>query len=84
MSSIDHNPTSPYIRLLGMSSKGQSYLSKMKKQIELPIISKLSTLQHPLLEVDIKAANTYNMIFPEPLRSKLLKEEYSTPPIRIS
>ncbi|MGM0873547.1 MAG: nucleotidyltransferase [Bacillota bacterium] len=84
MSSINHNQTSPYIRLLGMSSKGQSYLSKMKKQIELPIISKLSNFQHPLLDADIKAANTYNLIFPEPLQSMLLKAEYATPPIRIS
>jgi hypothetical protein len=36
-----------------------------------------------LLELDIKAAATYNMIFPEPLRSKLLRTEFATPPIRL-
>jgi predicted nucleotidyltransferase len=83
MNYINHSETSPYIRLLGMSSKGQGYLNSIKKQIELPIISKLSTFQHPLLELDIKAAATYNMIFPEPLRSKLLRTEFATPPIRL-
>lgn len=83
MSAIPHNQTSPYIRLLGMSSKGQDYLSSVKRQLELPIISRLTSFQHPLLELDIKAAATYNMIFKEPLRSNLLKAEYATPPIRI-
>jgi predicted nucleotidyltransferase len=83
MSFINDSETVPYIRLLGMSSKGQKYLRSIKKQIELPIISKLATFRHPVLELDIKAANTYNMIFEEPLRSKLLKAEYATPPIRL-
>ncbi|MBZ5748723.1 nucleotidyltransferase [Metabacillus rhizolycopersici] len=83
MSFINDSQTAPYIRLLGMSSKGQEYLRSIKKQIELPIISKLATFRHPLLELDIKATNTYNMIFEEPLRSKLLKAEYATPPIRL-
>lgn len=83
MSYINPSQTSPYIRLLGMSSKGQGYLNYVKKQLELPLISKLSTFQHPLLELDLKAAMTYNIIFPEPLRSKLLMDEYATPPIRV-
>ncbi|WP_299086935.1 nucleotidyltransferase [uncultured Metabacillus sp.] len=83
ISSINEGETAPYIRLLGMSIKGQEYLNAVKKQIELPIVSKLSTFQHPLLEIDIRASAAYNMIFSEPLRSKLLKEEYATPPIRL-
>ncbi|KKI93754.1 hypothetical protein WQ54_01485 [Bacillus sp. SA1-12] len=83
ISFINKDQTAPYIRLLGMSKKGQEYLSSVKKQTELPIISKLSTIQHPLLEIDIKASSAYNIIFPEPLRSKHLKAEYATPPIRL-
>ncbi len=74
--------TSPYVRLLGMSLKGQEYLSKHKKHFKLPIISKLSTFQHPLIDLDLKAANTYYMIMDEPLRSKLLRKEFATPPLR--
>lgn len=73
---------SPYIRLLGMSEIGQKYLSEHKKKLKLPIISKLSTFHHPVLDLDIKAAHTYFSIMPEPLRTALLQKEYSTPPIR--
>lgn len=83
MSYIGPNQESPYIRLLGMSQLGQEYLGTVKKQLVVPVISKLSTFQHPLLELDIKASHTYNMIFPEPLRSKTMKTEFATPPIRI-
>ena len=83
MSFVNDSQTAPYIRLLGMSSKGQEYLRSIKKQVDLPMISKLATFRHPLLDLDIKATNTYNMIFQEPLRSKLLIAEYATPPIRL-
>ena len=74
---------SPYIRLLGMSSNGREYLSTNKKKMKLPVISKLSTFKHPILDLDVNAANTYYMIMPEPLRSGLLQKEFATPPIRI-
>ncbi|MBD8068407.1 nucleotidyltransferase [Bacillus sp. PS06] len=71
-----------YIRLLGMSQKGQSYLSSIKKEIELPLISKLSAFNNEQIKLDINASYAYSMGFPEPLRSKFIKEEFSTPPIR--
>lgn len=83
MSFINKNETAPYIRLLGMSANGQKYLNSLKKHIEIPIISKLSAFQHPLLEIDQRSAATFNMILPEPLRTEKLKAEYSTPPIRL-
>ncbi|PMC38329.1 nucleotidyltransferase [Bacillus sp. UMB0899] len=75
---------SSYIRLLGMSDIGQKYLSEHKKKVNLPIISKLSTSQDSLLDLDIKAAHTYFMIMPEPIRTKLLQKEFATPPIRFN
>ncbi|MFT4416107.1 nucleotidyltransferase [Fredinandcohnia humi] len=74
--------TTTYIRLLGMSKKGQRYLNTIKKDVQLPIISKVTAYENDLLELDIKATQTYLSIFPEPLRSTLLRQEYSTPPIR--
>ncbi|MGN7941229.1 nucleotidyltransferase [Virgibacillus sp. 6R] len=84
MNLINQHETSPYIRLLGMSERGQEYLRSIKKNLKLPIISKVSGFHHPLFEIDLRAAATYFMIFPEPLRSRLLKTEYTTPPIRMS
>ncbi|MCA1029956.1 nucleotidyltransferase [Bacillus timonensis] len=71
-----------YIRLLGMSNKGQNYLSTTKKQVDLPIISRLGSKHDDILNLDIKASNTYAMAIQEPLRNQFIQAEYSTPPIR--
>ncbi|MEH7386831.1 nucleotidyltransferase [Bacillus sp. JJ1521] len=81
---INENPVATYIRLLGMSQKGQNYLNHVKKDIELPILSKATGFSDELFTLDWKAAQTYLAVFPEPLRSKLLRQEYATPPIRFN
>ncbi|APH05363.1 nucleotidyltransferase [Bacillus weihaiensis] len=80
---MNSNETSPYIRLLGMSKSGQNYLRSIKKHVPLPIVSKLSSFKHPFIEVDIKASFTYNMIFQEPNRSYLIKQEFAQTPITV-
>ncbi len=72
----------PYLRLLGMSQKGQRYLQKIKKHLSVPIIAKLSAFDHPLLSLDVRAAHVYSLALPEPKRSSFIMKEYSTPPIR--
>ncbi|MCC3357585.1 nucleotidyltransferase [Bacillus sp. REN16] len=79
---INENPVATYIRLLGMSQKGQAYLNHVKKDVKLPILSKGSGISDELFTLDLKAAQTYLAIFPEPHRTKLLRQEYSIPPIR--
>ncbi|PLR69635.1 nucleotidyltransferase [Bacillus sp. UMB0893] len=74
--------TAPYLRLLGMSAKGRAYLSSIKKTLNKPIVSTLSAHKHPLLDLDIKAANTYAMILTEPLRSEFMLSEFGTKPIQ--
>ncbi|MCM3594425.1 nucleotidyltransferase [Metabacillus idriensis] len=73
---------SPYLRLLGMSSQGRAYLNSIKKTVDRPIVSTLSAFSHPLLDLDIKAASVYAMVFPEPIRSQFMHSEYSTRPIQ--
>lgn len=71
-----------YIRLLAMSKKGQHYLSKKKKNIELPIISKYLKQYCTLLRLDDIAASVYAMAYDQSKREKLIKSEYSTPPMK--
>ncbi|WP_191556369.1 nucleotidyltransferase [Metabacillus idriensis] len=73
---------SPYLRLLGMSSQGRAYLNSIKKTVDRPIVSTLSAFSHPLIDLDIKAASVYAMVFPEPIRSQFMHSEYSTRPIQ--
>ncbi|MGE6959345.1 nucleotidyltransferase [Bacillus thuringiensis] len=72
----------PYIRLLGMSQKGQTYLSKNKKKIELPILTHTKTFDHAALDIEKKANSVYFSIIHEPLRTQLLKQDITHHPIR--
>ncbi|WP_100404581.1 nucleotidyltransferase [Bacillus solitudinis] len=70
----------PYIRLLGMSSTGQTYLNKQKSNFSLPLITRFSQAKGTLAILEERVVNAYF----SPLNSRIsrLKEEYSTPPIR--
>ncbi|HDR3903653.1 MULTISPECIES: nucleotidyltransferase [Bacillus] len=72
----------PYIRLLGMSQKGQTYISKNKKKIELPILTHTKSFDHPTLHIERKANSVYFSIMQEPLRTQLLKQDVTHRPIR--
>ncbi|WP_129726894.1 nucleotidyltransferase [Ectobacillus funiculus] len=74
--------TPAYIRLLGMSKKGQSYLSAYKKAASLPLVANIKSASHPLLQLDIKAGSVYYSVLPEPLQSMMLKRDFTQHPIR--
>lgn len=71
-----------YIRLLGMTKKGQAYLSKKKKQLCVPLITKIGSFSHPSLSLDVKAGKVFSAPLKEPARSMLTEQEYSLSPIR--
>ncbi|MET3698102.1 predicted nucleotidyltransferase [Bacillus oleivorans] len=71
---------SPYIRLLGMSKKGQHYLNELKKDLELPLIANVKKEHATLLHLDLKAAKVYNL----PLHqhnSRILLEDFLKHPV---
>lgn len=49
------------IRVLGFTEKGQQHLSKVKKEISLPIISRLNQKNNFLWEMDIRAGKIYQL-----------------------
>ncbi|MFS0654222.1 nucleotidyltransferase [Bacillus sp. 179-C3.3 HS] len=72
----------PYIRLLGMSKKGQQYLSLVKKELDVPLVSKLSSFSHPALDLDIRASRVFSLPIEEPMQTSLTEAEFKTSPIR--
>ena len=52
----------PYIRILGMNKVGQEYLSTIKKDIEVPIITKIKDKKHPYLEHELRASKVYSLV----------------------
>ncbi len=52
----------PYIRILGMNQVGQQYLNLIKKDLTIPLISKISGSKHSYLEMELKASKIYSMV----------------------
>ena len=78
-----HQSTKPsYIRLLGMTTNGQAYLSEHKKQFELPLISRVASTNDPMLQLDIRATDMYALGV-ELTTGRLIASDYQTPPIRM-
>lgn len=71
------NPS--YIRILGMTSDGQKYLSENKKKLALPLISRVGKTTDPLLKLDIRATDLY-MLATNSAEPGL---DFKIPPIRL-
>ena len=61
-----------YIRILGFNEKGQKYLNKIKKEIEIPILSKFER-NNKMLEFELHSTIIYSLPKNELF---LIKEEY--------
>jgi predicted nucleotidyltransferase len=72
-----------YLRLLGMTELGRTYLNRLKKDCRVPIISKRSSFSHPQISIDTKAARIYALGIPNPFKQKAIDLEYTQQPIYI-
>ncbi len=62
----------PYIRVLGMNSKGQNYLNSIKADLPVPLITKIKKVRHPYLDIELKITEIYDLVY----RKNLLKKEF--------
>ncbi len=67
-----------YVRLLGFNKEGSIYLNSIKKDLNLPIITKYRTIDSKIKEYEDKAANIYKMLTNE----DVLKFENNNKPIK--
>ncbi len=51
-----------YIRILGLNKKGSTYLNQIKKDLEIPLISKIEREKDPMLEFEINTTKIYDII----------------------
>ncbi|MER2263471.1 MAG: nucleotidyltransferase family protein, partial [Psychrobacillus sp.] len=73
-----------YIRPLAMSQTGQNYLQSIKKDLQLPLVSRVAASKENIqLQLDIKAANLYYLGLQTKFGSSMIGSEYSKIPIRI-
>src|SRR5699024_6326009 len=72
----------PYVRLLGMTETGQSYLNNAKKEMDVPLVSSLQQHDSPMMRMEERATHAYYSILSPTVRKKLWKQEIR-PLIRI-
>ena len=71
-----------YIRLLGFSNKGRDYLNKIKKDIDIPIISKFTREKDKMLEYEYQITKIYSLVFDKDKAKSLIEAEYKMKPVR--
>ena len=71
-----------YIRLLGFNDKGRIYLNKIKKEIDIPIISKITREKDDMLEYELETTKIYGLVYDnidelldKEFQNKLYKED---------
>ncbi|WP_071459339.1 nucleotidyltransferase [Bacillus massilinigeriensis] len=69
-----------YLRLLGFTKKGRTYLQHYKKNLGLPLFTKASSAKNGELDNDIKAARIYAMGISGSAKKKLMEKEFIQSP----
>lgn len=69
----------PYLRVLGMSEIGRLLLRKMRKTAQVPVILNTARHSHPLLEMDIRAAQLFAAAYPQTVAAELTREYTQSP-----
>ena len=65
-----------YIRLLGFSDKGRKYLNTIKKDLDIPLISKINRNKDPMLEFEIETTKIYSLNLNSEKQIDLINKEY--------
>jgi predicted nucleotidyltransferase len=75
-----HTITSvPYVRVLGMNNIGKQYLQKIKKQISVPLVTKLQDLTHSFLTIEERAIESYYLAVPPANRDLVRRQDVQSP-----
>lgn len=69
-----------YIRVLGFDQLGQTYLNKVKKSIDIPIISNFSKNKSNMIKMEFIATSVYASILNEEKKKELIQKEYINHP----
>lgn len=76
------NINNEYIRLLGFSKIGQTYLNKIKKDLHLPIITNYKPKFSHILDIEIRATKVYASTLNEKDKISLIEKEFKQSPLQ--
>ena len=74
--------TPSYLRLLGMTEKGQLYLNQNKKRLKLPLVSKAAAFSNPSMKMDIHSSDMYALGIAYNSNNPEIGSDYKKSPIR--
>lgn len=75
-----NNLTVDYIRVLGFNKHGKQYLNKIKKNLNIPVITHYKKNISPLLDIELRATSIYNL----PINQNLTQDEFQRKPVIIN
>ncbi|GEK57303.1 hypothetical protein CHL76_03075 [Marinococcus halophilus] len=70
-----------HLRVLGMNARGRTYLNKAKKNISIPLYTKMTNKKTPQLAVGERADTAYALLLPPSERQKEWRRDYDLPPL---
>jgi len=73
-----------YLRLLGMTNEGRTYLNRQKKDLSLPLISKVASFSDPSLDMDVTASDIYALVVGKGMGDGKIGLDYQTSPIIVN
>ncbi|EPD52899.1 hypothetical protein HMPREF1210_01279 [Paenisporosarcina sp. HGH0030] len=79
--SLKEHQKPTYLRVLGMTQNGQKYLSEKKKNLSLPLVSRVAATKDSLLDLDIHASDLYQLGLQSPKIKQPVGMDYRKPPI---
>ncbi|MFD2510888.1 nucleotidyltransferase [Halalkalibacter alkalisediminis] len=73
-----------YIRLLGMTKNGQTFINKTKQHRQIPLITKLAKANGIQAKIEERITNVYLSPLKKEQQLAEMKQEYSRPPIMVT
>lgn len=73
-----------YLRLLGMTNDGRTFLNERKKDLPIPLVSKVAAYSDPSLNMDIRASDIYALAIGIDSGCALTGLDYTISPIMIN
>ncbi|MFA5604034.1 MAG: nucleotidyltransferase [Bacilli bacterium] len=70
-----------YVRVLGFTNNGKQYLSKIKKDLLIPLITNYSKLNNKMLDLEFRVTCVYASILNEKDKINLIESEYKNHPL---